>query len=103
MREFTVTITDPKGLHSRPSLMLNRDGTKAFKEYGSTVTLITNKGENIDLTENRIMAIMIACIAKGDVITIRIDGGDEATATEFMKESCRKHEFGRPQSQRKEV
>jgi phosphocarrier protein HPr len=73
MQEKEITITNPKGIHARPSAML----VQAAMKCQSTIILINgDKRANI----RNIMDIMMLCATHGSVLTIRTEGTDEEEA-----------------------
>lgn len=79
MREQTITLTNPKGIHARPSAMI----LKTAENYQSTIQLIKD-GEAADAGD--IMAVLSLGAMHGDQITIRADGPDEDAAIEHLLE-----------------
>jgi phosphocarrier protein HPr len=77
MQEKEITVTNPKGIHARPSAMLGQ----AAMEYLSTIILINgDKSANI----RSVLDIMMLCATHGSVLTIRTDGADEKEALECI-------------------
>ena len=73
MQEKEITVTNPKGIHVRPSAML----VQAAMECQSTIILIDgDKSANI----RNILDIMMLCATHGSVLTIRTEGVDEEEA-----------------------
>ena len=73
MQEKEITVTNPKGIHTRPSTML----VQAAMECQSTIILIHgDKRANI----RNILDIMMLCATHGSVLTIRTEGVDEEQA-----------------------
>ncbi len=77
-----LTVTNPKGIHARPSGMLN----KAAMQYDATITL-TNNGIEADCRE--IMMILTLGALHGDVITMKVDGPEEKEAAQAIEEIFR--------------
>jgi len=73
MVTFHYTITDEIGIHARPAGML----VKEVKDYPETVTL-TCKGKSAD--PKRLMALLALGVKKGDVVTLEVEGENEAEA-----------------------
>ena len=75
MQEKEITVTNPKGIHARPSAML----VQAAQEFESTITLVNgDRCANI----RGVFDIMMLCATHGSVLTIRTDGVDEKEAME---------------------
>ena len=84
MKEFTYTITDPNGIHTRPAGLL----VKQLKAFKSTVTIF--KGDkNVDM--KKLLALMGLGVKQGDAVTIKVEGEDEeacaAALEKFLKET----------------
>ena len=81
---FTVTISDPEGMHARPAGRLVEQAQK----YQSAITL-DDKGNKADA--KRIFAVMGLGAKQGDTITVDVDGPDQDKAVEelqsFFKEN----------------
>ena len=86
MKEFTYTITDPVGIHARPSGML----AKKAAGFKSTVTVI--KGEKKADTR-RLMALMGLGIKCGETITVQAEGEDEQAAAEAVQAFLKENNF----------
>ncbi len=78
MKQFTYTIKDPLGMHARPGGLLAKEA-KRF----TSVTTVT-KGEN-SAKAHLLMQMMRLGIKKGDVITVSVEGEDEAEAAEAIQ------------------
>jgi len=78
MKEFTVTVKDPVGIHARPAGLLVKETSK----YESSVTLSHN-GKTAD--GKRIFSVMGLAVKYGDALKITINGNDEEKATEGLK------------------
>lgn len=73
MQEKEIMVTNPKGIHARPSTMLVQAATK----YQSTIILIHgDKRANI----RSVLDIMMLCAMHGSVLTIQTEGADEEEA-----------------------
>lgn len=70
MKEFVYKITDPIGLHARPAGLLS----KKSAELDSNITIIKD-GKCVDT--RRILALMQLGIKESDIITVRVEGGNE--------------------------
>ena len=75
MQEKEITVTNPKGIHARPSSML----VQAAMECQSTITLVNgDKSANV----RSVLDIMMLCAIHGSVLTVRTEGADEEEAME---------------------
>ncbi len=75
MQEKEITVTNPKGIHARPSAML----VQAAMECQSTIVLFNgDKSANI----RSVFDIMMLCATHGSVLTVRTEGADEKEAME---------------------
>ncbi|VEU75794.1 phosphocarrier protein HPr [Mycoplasmopsis maculosa] len=82
MKDLTVTIIDPIGLHARPASFVASEASK----YKSEILLTHNKiGRSGNLKS--IMNILTLGIKKNDSITIKFNGEDESEALEGVKKS----------------
>ncbi len=79
MKEFNYTIKDAVGIHARPAGQL----AKLAKGLGSTIT-ITKSDRTVNATQ--LMKLMGMGIKCGDTVTIRVEGGDEETSENAIKE-----------------
>jgi len=77
MIEKEYIVTAPEGMHARPATALVR----LAKKFTSVITL--HKGDKT-VRLNSLLNILSMGIAGGDVLRIRIEGGDEATAAEAL-------------------
>lgn len=78
MVAFQYTITDEVGIHARPAGML----VKVAKEKSATVTLKTAKGS---ADARKLMAIMALGVKQGDVVTVEVEGENEAVVAKEMQ------------------
>ena len=72
MKSFEYTITDPVGIHARPTGLL----VKEIKGFASSAVTIT-KGEK-SVNALKLMALMQMGIKCGDTVRVDVEGGDEA-------------------------
>ena len=79
MKEFDYIITDPEGIHMRPAGEL----VKVAKQFESNIT-ITKDGKVGDC--KKVFTIMSLAVKNGQEITISVEGPDEDTACEKVKE-----------------
>lgn len=78
MVAFQYTITDEVGIHARPAGML----VKTAKEKSAAVTLKTAKGS---ADARKLMAIMALGVKQGDVVTVEVEGENEAVVAKEMQ------------------
>ena len=84
MKEFKYVITDPEGIHARPTGIL----VKQAAGYQSSVKIA--KGEK-SADAKRIFGVMGLGVKTGEEVTITVEGADEDTAAAeletFFKEN----------------
>ena len=78
MKTFEYVVKDQLGLHARPAGLL----VKAAKATGSRV-YIEKEGKRV--SADRLLSLMGLGIRQGDVITVCVEGGDEAMAESALK------------------
>ncbi|VEU76097.1 HPr family phosphocarrier protein [Mycoplasmopsis columboralis] len=83
MKEITVKIVDPIGLHARPASNLVSVATK----FSSNVKLVAN-GREANLKS--IMNVMALGVKSGAEVTFKFDGVDEEQALEAIQEVLKK-------------
>lgn len=85
MKQFTYEIQDPLGIHARPAGMF----AKLAKSFADSTITLTKNDQTVKATQ--LMKLMSLAVKQGDVITIGVEGGDEAGATDalekFLKEN----------------
>lgn len=79
MRKFKHTVKDSAGLHARPAGLLVKEAEK----FTSDVSVETADGKKADA--KRLFALLSLGISTDDVITVIINGSDEAYAEETLK------------------
>jgi phosphocarrier protein len=79
MLEEEITVTNPKGIHARPSALI----VKTAQQLDSSVRF-TLHGETVDATN--IMDVLSLGAAPGETILVSVDGGNEADAMARMRE-----------------
>lgn len=79
MKEFQYTIKDELGIHARPAGMLVKEAGK----FTSGINLI--KGDKT-ADAKRLFALMGLGVKNGDTVTVKIDGADEETAYDSLKQ-----------------
>ena len=70
MTETQVTITNPLGIHARPSALIVQTATR----FKSEVSFIR---DDLRVNGKSIMGVMMLAAEMGSVITIQADGEDE--------------------------
>lgn len=84
MTIFTYKIKDELGIHARPAGML----AKAAKNLESEIT-ITHDEKTAGAS--KLLAVMGLGVKQGDIITVTINGGDEAAAEKVIRELLEKN------------
>ena len=79
MKEITVTVVDPVGLHARPATV----AVNAASKFKSDVK-ISYKGKSVNMKS--IMGVMSLGIPTQSEITITTDGDDEEEALATIKD-----------------
>ena len=77
MLERELQITHPQGLHAQASARL----VQVLTPFRSQVTLIA-KGREVNAKS--ILGVMLLAAGQGTVVTVRVDGEDEAQAMEAV-------------------
>ena len=84
MKEFEFVVTDPQGIHARPSGLL----VKEAKKFESNISVFKGARKG-DL--KKIFTIMALGVKQGETIKVQVEGADEeqaASAVEaFLKEN----------------
>ncbi len=78
MKSFQYVVKDELGLHARPAGLL----AKQARNYESEIT-ITKDDKTVVCT--KLMAMMGMCVKKGDTVTVAVNGADEETAFDEIK------------------
>ena len=78
MKSFEHVVKDELGIHARPAGVL----AKEAKAYTSTIKI--KKGEK-EAVATKLMAVMSLGVKKDDMVTVTVEGEDEATAFEAVK------------------
>ena len=78
MKTFTYTVRDEVGIHARPAGML----VNKAKSFESAVTV--KKGEHT-ADAKKLFSVMGLGVKCGDTVEITVEGADEATAIEELK------------------
>ncbi|MDF3003997.1 MAG: Phosphotransferase system, phosphocarrier protein HPr [Oscillospiraceae bacterium] len=79
MKQITMTLTNPIGLHARPAAQM----VKAAAKFKSKITLEGN-GRKADAKS--IIMVLGMGLRQNDVITISAEGADEEAAIEILVE-----------------
>ena len=79
MKNFNYVIKDEVGIHARPASEL----VKEAKKYSSTITITK---VNKSAVATKLMAVMSLGVKCGEEITVTVEGEDEDTAVEKMKD-----------------
>ncbi len=79
MIEKELLVTNPKGIHARPSALI----VQAAQEFSSRI-LFELRGETADAAQ--IMDVLSLGAACGDTIQVRVEGKDEASAMNRIEE-----------------
>ncbi len=77
MTEKNVTVTNPLGVHARPSAMIVQTASK----FRAEVSLI--KDGNL-VNAKSMLGVMTLAAEMGSVVTIRADGSDEGKAVDAL-------------------
>ena len=73
MKQETVTLNNPSGLHARPGKQL----VQTAKGFERNVTLVK---EGTEYNAKSLMKLLQAGFSQGDSITVQCDGADEEQA-----------------------
>ena len=77
MKQFSYTIQGEHGLHARSAGML----VERAQSYASNISIECDKRiENL----KRLFSVAGLGVRKGDLVTVKADGGDEAQAAEQL-------------------
>ena len=79
MKEFNYTIKDELGIHARPAGLL-------VKEAGKYKSIITIQKEDKSSDVKRLFSLMGLGVRNADTITVTVEGDDEETAYEAIKQ-----------------
>lgn len=75
--EKTVTVTNPLGVHARPSAMIVQTATK----FRADVWLIKDGNQ---VNAKSMLGVMTLAAEMGSVVTVRADGPDEEKAVDAI-------------------
>ncbi|WP_036451731.1 HPr family phosphocarrier protein [Mycoplasma buteonis] len=77
MKEITLKIIDPIGIHARPAQLLTASASK----YKSDSKILAN---GLEANLKSIMNIMTLGVKSGDEVTLKVTGEDEEKAFEEL-------------------
>lgn len=78
MIQKELTVTNPKGIHARPSALI----MEAARSYSSRITL-EFQGMTADATD--IMEVLSLGVAFGNTLLVSVDGDDEKAAMDRIE------------------
>lgn len=84
MKEFTYQITDPMGMHARPT----GEFVKKASTYESNI--IISKGEK-SVDAKKIFSVMGLIVKCSDEVKITLEGADEESAAVALKQFMQEH------------
>lgn len=84
MKEFSITVRDPFGIHARPAGLLAKEAQR-FSSQSYLVTADRQTGEEKVTSLRRLMAVMGLGIRQGDTVRIRVEGEDEDAAARALR------------------
>lgn len=79
MKTKSLTVTNPKGIHARPSALI----VQAAQEFESSI-IFELKGERADA--RNIMDVLSLGAFHGDVLQVTVNGCDEEAALDRIEE-----------------
>ncbi|GFO70694.1 phosphocarrier protein HPr [Geomonas limicola] len=82
MNQGEFVIPNKLGLHARASALL----VKTASRFGSEIKI---EREGVEVNGKSIMGIMMLAAGKGSVVTLKVEGPDEAEAFEAIGELIR--------------
>ncbi|WP_029513561.1 HPr family phosphocarrier protein [Mycoplasmopsis primatum] len=88
MKELTVTIIDPIGLHARPASFITAEASK----YKCDI-LITNNKTSRTANLKSLMNVLTLGVKQGDSVTIKFNGEDEENACSGIENSLRENKI----------
>lgn len=83
MVEKELIVSNPKGIHARPSAEI----AKAANSFKSEITLIK---ENVQADAKNILSVLMLCIPYKTTVTVRASGKDEKKALQAVVEAFNK-------------
>ncbi|MBS5703135.1 MAG: HPr family phosphocarrier protein [Butyricicoccus pullicaecorum] len=84
MKQITFTVTDPQGVHARPTGVL----IKKIKEFQCAAT-ISKDDKTADA--RKMFAVLGLGIKCGESITLTFDGADEEQAASALAQTLAEH------------
>ncbi|MCR5293802.1 MAG: HPr family phosphocarrier protein [Lachnospiraceae bacterium] len=81
MVSFDYVITDPVGIHARPAGLLSKEA----KKYADSKIELTNQANGKTASVKALIALMSIGVAKGNTVTVSVEGGDEAAVAAEME------------------
>lgn len=84
MKEFRYQITEEEGLHARPAGLLVK-----FAKTLTSKVILTRGDKSAEAT--KLMAIMGMSIKKGQEVTVIVEGEQEETEFEMMRQFFEEH------------
>ncbi|PCI37534.1 MAG: phosphocarrier protein HPr [Elusimicrobia bacterium] len=83
MIEKKFTVPTKLGLHARPASLF----VQAASKHDSKITVAKEQnGEEIVVNGKSVMGLMMLAAASGEVLTVTIDGSDEAEALKAFED-----------------
>lgn len=79
MIQKELEVTNPKGIHARPSALI----VQAAQEFSSRIRM-EFQGETADARD--IMAVLSLGVAYGDTVRVSVEGDDEVAAMDRIAE-----------------
>lgn len=83
MKQVTVTVVDPVGLHARPATV----AVNAASKFKSEIN-VAFKGREVNMKS--IMGVMSLGVGQGSDVTITAEGADEADAMAAIVDTMKK-------------
>lgn len=78
MIEKKILVTNPKGIHARPSALI----AKTAMKFSSQITLIK---DDVEADARNVMNLLMLSAAFGAVLTLRASGEDEREAADAIE------------------
>ena len=82
MKQFSYTVTDPKGVHARPAGKL----ATFAKQFSSDIKIICGEKE---ADAKRLIAVMSLGATQNATLTFTVVGEDESQAANALEQFCR--------------
>lgn len=84
MKQFEYVIKSELGIHARPAGLIAKAA-----QSGNSVCILTKDGKNVDL--KKVFALMAMGVKCGDRIEITVEGDDEDTVFEEIRDLFQKN------------